>query len=142
LVKGGLKVERKLFTLEEANGLLPFINRDLEALQAVKRKFELAYVELREKRAHTPAANLKTAEDPFFDLECEMEFMQIEARTLINSIRMKHVELKDIERGLVDFPSVLEGREVLLCWHQGEEKIGYYHGWHDGFAGRKPIQEA
>jgi hypothetical protein len=140
LKKGGLPVERKFFTLEEANGLLPFIKRDLEALQSVKRKFEGMYMELREKRAVSGVSVSSGEPDPFFDLECELEFLQIEAKTIMDSIRMKNVELKDIEKGLVDFPSVLNGREVLLCWCQGEGDISFYHGFHDGFAGRKPIE--
>ena len=49
------------------------------------------------------------------------------------------VQVKDLEKGLLDFPSVMEGREVLLCWMQGENEIGYWHTPEDGFAGRKPL---
>ncbi|MEC0270711.1 DUF2203 domain-containing protein [Paenibacillus anseongense] len=46
-----------------------------------------------------------------------------------------------METGLVDFPSTIGGQEVLLCWKQGEDKIRYYHGKEDGFAGRRPITD-
>ncbi len=59
----------------------------------------------------------------------------------IDSIHRKGEELKDIDLGLVDFPAVINGEEVLLCWKRGEETITHYHGLHDGFAGRKPIRE-
>jgi hypothetical protein len=49
--------------------------------------------------------------------------------------------LKDIDRGLVDFPALLDGQEVLLCWRQGEERIAHYHGSEDGFAGRRKLKE-
>jgi hypothetical protein len=49
------------------------------------------------------------------------------------------VALKDLDRGLLDFPSVREGSDVLLCWHVGEETVGFWHGLEDGYAGRKPI---
>ena len=49
------------------------------------------------------------------------------------------VELKDLDLGLLDFPSVRDGREVLLCWHVGEESVEFWHGLEDGYAGRKPI---
>jgi len=49
------------------------------------------------------------------------------------------VEIKDIDTGLVDFPSEREGIAVLLCWRVGEESVAYWHGLEDGFAGRKPI---
>ena len=47
--------------------------------------------------------------------------------------------VKDIDRGLVDFPALREGEEVLLCWQLGEEEIRYWHGADEGFAGRKEL---
>jgi hypothetical protein len=47
--------------------------------------------------------------------------------------------LRDLDRGLVDFPSVREGREVYLCWTEDEQEIGYWHDLEDGFAGRQPL---
>jgi hypothetical protein len=52
------------------------------------------------------------------------------------------VQVKDLEKGLLDFPCEVEGEIVLLCWLWGEEKITHYHGLEDGFAGRKPVTEA
>lgn len=49
--------------------------------------------------------------------------------------------VKDVGLGLVDFPSLREGRRVWLCWRLGEESIEYWHGIEEGFAGRKPLDE-
>jgi len=49
--------------------------------------------------------------------------------------------VKDLDIGLLDFPSVFRGREVYLCWKLGESKIAYWHGMDEGFAGRKEIDE-
>lgn len=49
------------------------------------------------------------------------------------------VELKDLDMGLLDFPAVRDGEDVLLCWRVGEESVAFWHGLEDGFAGRKPI---
>jgi len=49
------------------------------------------------------------------------------------------VVVKDLDTGLVDFPSVREGRDVLLCWRLGEDEVAFWHGYDDGFAGRQPI---
>jgi hypothetical protein len=49
------------------------------------------------------------------------------------------VVVKDLDAGLLDFPSEREGRSVLLCWRVGEDAIEFWHGLEDGFAGRKPI---
>ena len=47
--------------------------------------------------------------------------------------------MKDLDDGLLDFPSLREGEEVLLCWRLGEEEIAFWHGPEEGFAGRKPL---
>jgi hypothetical protein len=47
--------------------------------------------------------------------------------------------VKDPDLGLVDFPAIRDGASVLLCWHVGEERVAYWHGYEEGFAGRKPI---
>lgn len=49
------------------------------------------------------------------------------------------VLVKDLDRGLVDFPALRGGEEVLLCWQVGEEEIAYWHGLEEGFAGRRPL---
>ena len=49
--------------------------------------------------------------------------------------------LRDIEHGLVDFPALVSGRQVWLCWQRGETAIGYWHGLETGFAGRRPLAE-
>lgn len=49
------------------------------------------------------------------------------------------IQLKDVERGLVDFPAWREDREVFLCWHLGEDEVRYWHDLDSGFAGREPL---
>ena len=49
------------------------------------------------------------------------------------------VQVKDLDRGLVDFPALRDGEEVLLCWQVGEDKVAFWHGLEEGFAGRKPL---
>jgi len=49
------------------------------------------------------------------------------------------IVLRDLDRGLVDFPSLRDGEEVLLCWRLGEEEIGFWHSLHEGFSGRRPL---
>ena len=49
--------------------------------------------------------------------------------------------LRDIEHGLVDFPALVSGRQIWLCWQRGEPAIGFWHGLDTGFAGRRPLDE-
>ncbi|PDO09360.1 MAG: cell division protein DivIVA [Candidatus Reconcilbacillus cellulovorans] len=128
----------KYFTVEEANSLLPALDRDIRELQRIKREFAEKFARLRALRQANSAASADG--DPFFELECELEFLQLEARTYIRSIGLKGAQLKDIDMGLVDFPARLNGRDVLLCWKQGEPRVMHYHGWDEGYAGRKPLE--
>lgn len=132
-------MERKWFTPEEANALIPQIREEITALQQIKHNFEQKYKHL-QKWKEAGAISLDGG-DPFFQLECEMEFLQLEARTFIQSVHMKGVQLKDIDRGLVDFPAMHNGQEVLLCWMQGEDTVSHYHGVNEGYMGRKPLEE-
>ena len=61
--------------------------------------------------------------------ECEEELLAI------------GVELKDYDLGLVDFPSELDGRRILLCWKRDEERIGFWHEVEDGYTGRQEVPE-
>jgi len=51
------------------------------------------------------------------------------------------VEVKDVNRGLLDFPSIYRGQVVYLCWSIGEERVGYWHPLDGGFAARRPLED-
>jgi hypothetical protein len=138
-------VSGRYFTLEEARALLPYVRQDLAKLQETKREFERLYLELRMRKEQYAYGQVPEAEtggsDPFFELECELEFLQMEAKSFIRQFYEKGIQLKDIDNGLVDFPSLRDGQEVLLCWKQDEPTIAYYHSPEAGFAGRRRIDE-
>ncbi len=60
-------------------------------------------------------------------------------RETLVELQAMDVVLRDLDRGLVDFPSIREGREVYLCWEEGEEAIGFWHEPDAGHAGRQPL---
>ncbi|HZG77652.1 MAG TPA: DUF2203 domain-containing protein [Paenibacillus sp.] len=132
-------MNRRFFTPREANQLLPFIQEDIANLQKTKREFVQTALRLRELRLEHERNDREPPADDVFRMEASMEFLQMEAKTLADSIRLKGAELKDVDTGLVDFPARMNGEEVLLCWRQGEERIGFYHGLEDGFRGRRPL---
>ena len=47
--------------------------------------------------------------------------------------------LRDIDRGLVDFPAIVDGREVYLCWELGEDEVSFWHDLSSGYRGREPL---
>ncbi|WP_068776402.1 DUF2203 domain-containing protein [Paenibacillus sp. FJAT-26967] len=134
-------MSKRYFTIQEANALLPTVEDQLDRLQDIKTDFEFKYIELREKRQQIRQQMQSGKRDPLFELECELEFMQIEARGIIHHFYHQGIELKNIEHGLVDFPSIIGGEEVLLCWRSGEERVSFYHSRQDGFQGRRPLPE-
>lgn len=134
-------MEKKYFTLDEANQLLPFIKTELAYLQETKTAFYKKYHELQQiKKDYQDKEKDKAYEDMVFKLECSLEFMEMEAQMHINNMHAKGIQVKDIDIGLFDFPAIIDGKEVLLCWKQDETAISFYHGLHDGFTGRKKIE--
>jgi hypothetical protein len=72
-------------------------------------------------------------------LESDVEQAALAVRRCIEEIQRHGAQVKDLERGLVDFPALRAGVEVCLCWHVGEDEIRYWHGLDDGYAGRRPL---
>jgi hypothetical protein len=62
-------------------------------------------------------------------------------KRLLQNFQKREIQLKDIERGLVDFPALLGGREVFLCWEKDEEDIEHWHDLETGYAGREKLPE-
>lgn len=62
-----------------------------------------------------------------------------EAKDTLAEIEAIGVEVQDLQQGLLDFPCVIDGKKVMLCWQLGEDSITHWHEPEDGFAGRKPL---
>jgi len=110
-----------------------------EALVAHRRAFQVATA--RRARLLAQIAGNGGDFDPQEPRAFEEE-VDREAEAVVRCIeRLERlgVLVKDLDRGLVDFPALRDGEEVLLCWQVGEEDVGYWHGVAEGFAGRKPL---
>lgn len=133
--RGAVLLTKKYFTLEEANQCLPYVKDEISFLKDLKRQFYKTYQE----RETAKKKQATQENDELFTLECRLEFMEIEAQMRIKQLASKGIQVKDIDVGLVDFPAMMNGEEVLLCWREGESTVHHYHGLHDGFSGRKKI---
>ena len=127
---------RAKFSVEEANRTLPLVRRIVsDAVRDYWRWQEKVreYEEL--------AANRKVDQpsDEAERLEHEAQQLARDIDGYIAEIRQLGVEMKGIDSGLVDFPSEVNGRPVLLCWQLGEESVQYWHEEDAGFAGRQPV---
>ncbi|HLJ67408.1 MAG TPA: DUF2203 domain-containing protein [Chloroflexota bacterium] len=126
------------FTVEEANALLPTLIPVLHDLRAQRTRMEEAVKRVRsfERRAgQNGHGDLAEVLDPDHDLSRIRD--EIEQR--LNFLQGLGVHLKNIENGIVDFPTQMFGGDVYLCWRLGEESVSHWHGMETGFAGRKPL---
>ena len=124
----------KLFTVEEANGLISIIRPKLEKIRAQYEKIA-AY------RSSVKAA-AASAEFGGGGMESGSNYVKIlyEVGKLTTEIGETGVQIKDYSRGLIDFPCLRDGRVVLLCWQLGEgDEIEWWHEVEAGFAGRQPL---
>lgn len=135
-------MSERTFTLDEAHALLPILESLLRTAIEGKRLIEDVDKELQEV-AHRVFLNggtlLKIV--PLARRKMEREKALQRVKDAVAEIHATGVQVKDVDIGLLDFPCVVEGKTVLLCWKFGEEKITHWHGTSEGFAGRKPIDE-
>lgn len=123
----------KLFTVQEANALLPRIRLKLEM---IRRLYEHVGSYRESARAAAAASN-RGGGMPGGSKYVKYLY---EIGKLTTEINDAGVQLKDYQRGLIDFPSMMDGRVVLLCWQLGEpDKIEWWHDTDTGFAGRQPL---
>jgi len=123
---------QKHFTVEEANRLLPELRQLLTAIQGLRQKLVV------DVEGAGPV--LRALDTNGGGKEIHPYLNDVHA---LNG-RLQHllqlgVQLKDLDRGLVDFPAWRGGEEILLCWHLGEERVAYWHDLESGIAGRQPL---
>ena len=127
---------RRLFTLEQANQLLPRIVPTLLELRARKAALDEARAALARL---TPAMRGNGYGAEAADLDGRVRQLVNDLAAGVRRITELGVEVKDLDRGLVDFPSRREDRVVYLCWQLGEGAIAWWHEVDAGFAGRRPL---
>lgn len=126
----------RLFTLAEATALLPMLRPILRSMQKDKRRLDNLHTDI---EAITPAMATNGHGPRLMDIEHEMARLIERLNRDITRISSTGVEVKDIDTGLVDFPSRREGRIVYLCWRVDEPEIRYWHELDAGVAGRQPL---
>lgn len=133
---------KRYFTPEEANQALPLVRaivgdivRQFHDVRERKERLE----QIRELRG----AKARDANDVYSEEVSQMEDdLEKDASVLqgyVEELDKIGVQLKDVSRGLVDFPSLMDGREVYLCWLLGEEEVTHWHELDAGFQGRQSL---
>jgi hypothetical protein len=121
--------ERKIYSVAEANDLLPYLAP--------------ALVELRERWEQAAAAAAARARARITNGGPRRGEGDLEAMARVDELTQRianwGLELRDVASGLVDFPAVVEGVDAFLCWRLGEPEVGHWHPTSGGFGGRRPL---
>lgn len=129
----------RYFTLEEANEALGEVRPLAERIVAERQA--LANVQSRRARLLAIVAGNGGGVAPSEPGELA-NAAEEHAATIARCIEAVHAigaQVKDLDTGLVDFPTMRGGEEALLCWRVGEDEIRWWHGTEEGFAGRRPL---
>lgn len=132
----------KTFTLDEAQALLPVLESLLgRAMEAKDAATELEEQQTDLLRRILLSGGLLVDKAVVKKRKITLAALVQRAKDSLEEINAIGVQVKDIDIGLLDFPCVVDGETVLLCWKRGEARIGFWHRLEDGFAGRQPIDE-
>jgi len=132
-------VAGRLFTIQEANEALTTVRPLAEEM--IRRRRALRELEEEHEALATVAAGNGHGFDPR-SAKARMAAVRQEQAALaecVAKIQAAGVQVKDLDTGLLDFPSERDGDVILLCWRVGEPEIRWWHTLDDGFAGRKPL---
>jgi len=127
-----MPTEKKYFTVEEANAVIPQLLVDVPRLQELMENLTQKYPDVKKARKKAPFNGGSLQGADYVNCIFKINFLseQLESKGCI---------LKGISNGLVDFLSLRDGKEVYLCWKIPEERIEYWHDIHAGFGGRQRI---
>jgi hypothetical protein len=130
---------RKVFTVQQANAALPLVRAIVTDLVHLSREVN----ERRQRLAVLFSGRRRDRSDPYREelsqIEEELDKDTQRLREFVEELKHLGVEPKSATEGLVDFPSVVEGRRVYLCWKLGEPEVLYWHDLDAGFQGRQPL---
>jgi hypothetical protein len=124
-------IHERHYSVDEANALLPRV-------KPVLRKLRDAKDLLTDEEAHEVLSEAAPTNGGG-DSGRQVGEAFLEVRRLLSALQEAGIVVRDIDRGLIDFPAVRAGEEVYLCWELGEEGIEYWHDLESGYRGRQPL---
>lgn len=121
----------KHYSLEEARDLLPQVRVWLKRLNELRQEVERFDQRL--------TSLMSSGHDVGGDLVNRWIRTLADMQEVLAEFQRRQIQIKDVERGLIDFPAVIGGREVFLCWEQDEDDIKFWHDLDSGYAGREHL---
>ena len=122
---------RNHFTRDEARALLPQVRAWLEKLNQSRRSLQ--------KTDQRITQLLAAGDDVGGELANNQVKILAEIKSLLREFEQREIQIKDLERGLIDFPAIIGGREVFFCWESDDDDIEYWHDLDSGYAGREKL---
>ena len=126
-------MDDRIFTIGEANSILPELETLLTQIKEARRFLYKIRSEIKKARDHAEQGG-GSAKGPLY-IKC-LEFIT----KRLENIQEMGVLVKDLERGLCDFPFIRDGEVVYLCWMLGEPEVGWWHATDTGFSSRRPLE--
>jgi len=123
---------KKHFSLDEARGLLPRLRRVFKAIHSARDR-------LIKSERHLAELLEKTGGDLGGERVGEMTRAMVAIHKGLEEISSRGIQIKDVDRGLVDFPHIRKGREVFLCWELEDDDIEFWHDLDAGYPGRERL---
>lgn len=132
----------RFFTLGQAERLLPEVERLLRSLLQLKQDYVTSDAELsRITQRITLAGGMVPPRERMAELRARKDNCARGLKASVERIQETGCLLKDIDTGLIDFPTLYKDQEVYLCWKLGETGIAFWHHVEDGYRGRRPIDK-
>ena len=128
--------EWRLFTVAQADAVIAAVEPLLARMTSAASRLVAAKARLDQL---TEAMRANGHGEETLSLQAEIEALVGELQEVVAACEAVGIEVKDFERGIVDFPARYQGRFIMLCYRPGEGRIRYWHEVDDGFAGRQPI---
>jgi len=130
----------RFFTLKQAEKMLPRVEAAIREAIALKAEYEQAEAEWQSFSERVSVmGGMQVDRRQFLEQKTRREETAGALQQAIENIQEFGCVVKDLDIGLIDFPALFQGEEVYLCWKLGEADIQFWHGIHEGFRGRKPI---
>jgi len=121
---------QKHYTRDEARALLPQIRRWLQKLSDSRETLEENQRRL---------GGFASGEDRGGALVNSSVRLMAEVQDVLMEFQARQIMVKDVDRGLIDFPALIDGKEVFLCWEKDEDDIEFWHDIDSGYAGRERL---
>ena len=132
-------MERRQFTLDEANALVPWLEETFQRLANMRQEQTDGQSRLDELLEHRGSNGSSSSNEAMQQAQGNVDRLARLMEEGFQDILAEGIIVRDVATGLVDFPSQREGREVFLCWIRGEERIDFWHETNRGFAHRQPL---